>query len=80
MSSTYYRVQIFDRDPYGSHAVTHWKSVWNQFNDLKSAKELYKDTVLNNSMVDVRLVRAFISEYSGEERVLEVLEFRAGRP
>lgn len=57
-----------------------WVYVTNRTQDLSEARESYKEIWMAYPKVDVRLVRGFFLDGTLELRVLEVIEYKKGKP
>lgn len=78
---THFSVQVYKPDLNWNTQVTEeWVSVSGPFHSIDRAMKEFRNVILNRYIdKDVRLIKGFISEYSKEERALEVLQFKKGR-
>lgn len=76
---SYYVTQL--RSSGATTSQFDWENAWqSKTYSLNEARRLYAQVAISAPGADVRLVKAFISEYSNTERVTEVVEFKAARP
>ena len=77
MKDSYFRVQIQEYDV--NNDIFKWKSIWNTFSNLDEAKKMYHSTIFDYPHKDIRLVKAFVSDYSVMERIREVISYKKGK-